>query len=291
MILLSKQKKDMTEQLKIHHEFPHSIDIQRGNNPGYAGVTISFSRAIRFISCIVTVGILELSSVMAQLHTPVHEKYTQAAAQRMITASRELLNPVYEPLAKQIVDDFKLAERSSGTGIDLGSGPGNLIIELCKYTRLHWINADINPYFFAYFHMEAEKKGFANQVSSIFADAQALPFKDDYADIIVSRGSYHFWENKELAFSEILRVLKPGGIAYIGRGFARDMPVDIARSIRKKQSGDLNYDPQIEANKLKEMFNTLQIESYRIELPEPPGNAEDLHYGIWIELRKPYDSE
>jgi SAM-dependent methyltransferase len=231
-----------------------------------------------------------VSAGVAQLITPANEKFTQAVAQRMITVSQELLSPVYEPLAEQIVADYDLADKSAGIGIDLGSGPGNLILELCRHTRLHWINADINPYFFAHFYAEADKQGFAHRVSAIFADAQALPFRDNYADIIVSRGSYNFWEDKQLAFSEIMRVLKPGGVAYIGRGFARDMPVDIARSIRAKQSGIADYDPRAEAKKLQKIFDKLQIETIRIEIPDPP-NAEDLHYGIWIELRKPHDNK
>ena len=112
--------------------------------------------------------------------------------------------------------------KTSGIGIDLGAGPGELTMELCARTDFHWINADINPHFFPYFIQEAEKRGLNGRVSAIFADAHNLPFRDNYADVIVSRGSFHFWENKEQAFSEIYRVLKPGGVAYIGRGFARE---------------------------------------------------------------------
>lgn len=244
-----------------------------------------FLRKILIAFWIITLGILSPSELMAQMNAPSNEKYTKAAAQRMSNTGAELLEPVYAPLARQIATDYDLDSLSSGIGIDLGSGPGNLIVELCSLTNLHWINADINPHFFARFYAETEKKGFTHRVSAIFADAQALPFRDNYANVIVSRGSYHFWEDKELAFSEIMRVLKPGGIAYIGRGFARDMPVDIARSIRDKQKNFPNYDPQTEIAQLKEVLNTLQIKTYRIEHPVPP-NSEGVNYGVWIELLK-----
>ena len=56
--------------------------------------------------------------------------------------------PLYKPLAEQIVTDYNLAG-FTGTGIDLGGGPGHLAVELAKKTPdMHWINADINPYFF-----------------------------------------------------------------------------------------------------------------------------------------------
>jgi len=224
------------------------------------------------------------------LNVPDHQRFTADRAQQMILASQELLKPVYKPLAEQIVADYDLADKTSGIGIDLGSGPGNLIFELCQLTDLHWVNADINPHFFAHFYAQAEKNNLTHRVSAVFADAQAMPFRDNYADIIVSRGSYHFWDDKELGFSEVMRVLKPGAVAFIGRGFARDMPVEAARSIRQQQGRRMSYDAEAEVERLKRLFEQMKIESYRIEIPEPSG-AEDLNYGIWIELQKPKNDD
>ena len=127
--------------------------------------------------------------------SPADEKYTQSNALGMIRSSRGTLAPVYAPLAEQITADFNLQEKE-GIGIDIGSGPGTLIIELCGRTRLHWINADINPNFFPHFYEQAQQRGFGHRVSAIYADACALPFRDNYADIIVSRGSFPFWLDK-----------------------------------------------------------------------------------------------
>jgi hypothetical protein len=78
------------------------------------------------------------------LQSPSEEVYSREDADKMIRAAESRLAPVYAPLAKQIIEEFNLGERT-GIGIDLGSGPGTLILELCKGTQLHWINADINP--------------------------------------------------------------------------------------------------------------------------------------------------
>jgi len=212
------------------------------------------------------------------------EKYTEQNALGMIRTSRKSLAPVYAPLAEQIVSGFDLGEKE-GIGIDLGSGPGTLIIELCKRTRLHWINADINPNYFVNFYRQAEEHGVGHQVSAIFADAHNLPFHDNYANIIVSRGSYHFWEDKVRAFSEIYRVLKPGAVAYIGRGFSRNMPVETAKKIRAKQGKKMKYDVDKKANELYNIMSELGIKDYRIDIPKPPG-SENVNYGIWIEFRK-----
>jgi SAM-dependent methyltransferase len=220
-----------------------------------------------------------------QVHLPEGEKYTEADALRMIETSRGTLAPVYAPLAEQIVTDFNLHEKE-GIGIDLGSGPGTLILELCERTRLHWINADINPHFFPYFYNQAQQQDFGRRVSAVFADAAALPFRDNYADIIVSRGSFPFWQDKTRAFSEIYRVLKPGAVAYIGRGFSRNLPVVTARKIRAKQDRKMKYDVDKAADELRQIMTTLQIKEWKIHRPNPPG-GDDVNYGLWIEFHKP----
>ena len=216
--------------------------------------------------------------------SPSGEKYTKQNAHGMIRSSRKGLAPVYAPLAEQIVSDFELREKD-GIGIDLGSGPGTLIVELCKRTRMHWINADINPNFFPNFYKQAEVNNIGHQVSAIFADAHSLPFRDNYADIIVSRGSYHFWEDKVQAFSEIYRVLKPGAVAYIGRGFSRNLPVETAKKIRAKQGKKMKYNVDEKAKEFDNIMNKLGIKDYRIDMPKPVG-SENVNYGIWIEFHK-----
>ncbi len=213
------------------------------------------------------------------------EKYTEQNALGMIRASRGTLAPVYAPLAEQIATDFNLREKE-GIGIDLGSGPGTLILELCRHTRLHWINADINPHFFPYFYKQAQQRGYGHRVSAVFADACALPFRDNYADIIVSRGSFPFWQDKRRAFGEIYRVLKPGAVAYIGRGFSRNLPVATAKKIRGKQGGKMKYNLDKAADELRQIMKVLQIKEWKIHRPNPPG-SDKVNYGIWIEFHKP----
>jgi SAM-dependent methyltransferase len=206
-----------------------------------------------------------------------------------IQVASTILKPVYGPLAEQIVDDYNLADLK-GIGIDLGSGPGDLIIELCKRTRhLHWINADINPGFFPEFIRKTEKEGFSDRVSAIYADAVKLPFRDNYADIIVSRGSFQLWDDLKAGLSEVYRVLKPGGKAYIGRGFSSDLPVEVAREIRnrqKKGGKGLKYDVNETTIKMKTIMGVLNIQDFRVIIPDPPG-AENISYGIWLEFHKP----
>jgi SAM-dependent methyltransferase len=212
------------------------------------------------------------------------QRYTREDALRMIQASEGRLAPVYGPLAQQLVADLGLDDKT-GIGIDLGSGPGTLIIELCQRTKMQWINADINPHFFPYFLQKAEEHGCGGRVSAIQADAQALPFRDDYADVIVSRGSFWLWRDKVKAFGEIRRVLKPGGVAYIGRGFSENLPLEVARTLREGRGEGPQYDVAATAKELHAIMKTLRIKDYRVIRPRLD-NAAGVNYGVWVEFRK-----
>jgi len=250
-----------------------------------AGENMHFRKYIFILLCWCVAGQLCMAE---PLLVPSPETYTSEYAEKFTRTANTVLAPVYAPLAEQIASEHQLADKE-GIGIDLGSGPGNLIIELCKRTqKMHWVNADINPFFFPIFFKAAEKAEVGHRVSAIFADAQAMPFRDNYADIVVSRGSFHFWEDKRKAFSEIYRVLKPGGVAFIGRGFSENLPVEVARKVREGQGkggGKPKYDVQKTADELREIMKALKIKEFSIRIPKPLGTG-DVNYGIWIEFHK-----
>lgn len=210
---------------------------------------------------------------------------TKAAAERMIGAAEGSLAPVYAPLAEEIAERLGLSGKQ-GIGIDLGSGPGTLILELCARTRMHWINADINPHFFPYFLARADVEGCRGRVSAIQADACALPFRDDFADVVVSRGSFQFWPDLTEGLREVHRVLKPGGVAYIGRGLPERMELETAKRFRDNAGEGPKYDPDETEQQLHRTVRTLGIENYRIHRPRL-NNREGVNYGIWLEFHKP----
>jgi SAM-dependent methyltransferase len=218
------------------------------------------------------------------LLVPDDGRFTQAAADRMARSAEGHLAPVYAPLAEHLVEQYGLAGRQ-GVGIDLGAGPGTLIVELARRTKMHWVNADVNPHFFAGFYHRADEAKVGHRVSAVFADAQALPFRCNYADIVVSRGAYQFWPDKVRAFGQVHRVLKPGGVAFIGRGLSPNLPVDVARTVRRGGSGGPPYDPDQAEAELRQIMRTLGIRDFRIIRPQP-ADSQGINYGIWIEWRK-----
>lgn len=197
------------------------------------------------------------------------------------------LAPVYAPLADWIVERFDFS-RPDGVGIDLGGGRGHLIVELCKRTEWHWINADVDTGVFFHLFQSLHAAGLDGRAGALYADVHRLPFRDNYADFLVSRGSFHFWDDLELGLSEALRVLKPGASALIGRGFSPNLPVETAREVRRGQRDRgirMTYSVDEAAERFEAVMKNLGVAEYRVHLPKPPG-SKGIKYGLWLEFRK-----
>jgi len=107
----------------------------------------------------------------------------------------------------------EFAEISEGdTVIDLGSGAGNdafvarsIVGEQGRVYGLDFAGAMLSKA-----RNNAKKLGFIN-VEFLKGDIEDMPFKDNLANVIVSNCVLNLVPDKEKAFSEIFRVIKPGG--------------------------------------------------------------------------------
>lgn len=130
--------------------------------------------------------------------------------------AKTALAPVNPIVARQITDLCGITE---GTAIDIGSGPGQLAIEVARLTSLTIYALDISDAMRPIAAENIQKAGFSERIIVQTGDAAAMPFADASADLVFSKGSAFFWEDLTAAFREIRRVLRPGGKAFIGGGF------------------------------------------------------------------------
>lgn len=68
--------------------------------------------------------------------------------------------------------------------------------------------------------------------TSVVADVQALPFRDDSVDLVIGTGLLEHVEDDRQVLSEVARVLKPGGRAHMEVPFMQqyhDDPIDCRR--------------------------------------------------------------
>jgi ubiquinone/menaquinone biosynthesis C-methylase UbiE len=122
-----------------------------------------------------------------------------------------------------------------------------------------------------------------NEADFVQADVHELPFRDDYADFVMSRGSIWFWDRPHEGLREIHRVLKPGGVAVVGGGLGRYIPASMRKRLRTGIQQHL-----VEAGETRpseEEFRTIveraRLPTYTI-ITEGPGGG-----GKWVEIRKP----
>lgn len=154
------------------------------------------------------------------------------AAMEMDTISKTVFAKVYPLIARQILVDHKIC---AGTCIDLGSGPGTLSICLAQITDLQIFALDQSRHSHAIATANIREQGLEKRITPVTSDICDLPFGDNYADLMVSRGSIFFWQDLKGAFNEIYRVLKPGGKTHIGGGFgSKELKVSIFEQMAKK---------------------------------------------------------
>ena len=196
---------------------------------------------------------------------------------------KNIFKRIYSLLAKQIVDDYKITK---GICLDIGSGAGQLGIELAKLTSLKVYLFDIDTKVIAAASKNIRLAGISNRVSSLQGNVQQMPFVDNIADLIVSRGSIFFWDDRPRGFREIYRVLKPGGIAFIGGGVSRYLSQYEREIFIKWRETGLEKEDE----KKKKEWHKLRSPDYFYQLLKDAGIPNfkiipDLP-GIWAEIRK-----
>lgn len=139
--------------------------------------------------------------------------------------------PIYEVIAKDILAYSPIA---SGRILDLGCGGGHLGLSVLKQEEgLSAVLLDRNPDAATIAERRAAQWGLRQRATPVVADVSRIPLPDGCIDLAVSRGSFGFWPDEALAFSEIFRVLVPGGKAYIGGGFGnRRLKAEIVEKMK-----------------------------------------------------------
>lgn len=125
--------------------------------------------------------------------------------------------------------------------LDLGCGKGLTSIQLAQEFGVQvfatdlWIDATRN-------HNTFKSMGLENRIVPIHADANNLPFADDYFDAIVSVDAYqYFGTDPEFMDAKLARLLKKGGtiaLAFPG--------------VKKELAGDLPYEMTLSWNNAKD---------------------------------------
>ena len=191
------------------------------------------------------------------------------------------MEKVYRLLARQIIEDYRI-ER--GICVEIGSGDGKLGLELAKLTELHVYMVDIDGNALKGALRNALGANLSDRITAILARAERLPFMECSADLVVSRGSIFFWEDRPGGLKEIHRILKPGGVAFVGGGLSRYVSEGERRGFIKARMAALkDEESRREWMRLRspqyfrEILRQAGIKDFKL-IVDPPG--------IWVEIWK-----
>jgi ubiquinone/menaquinone biosynthesis C-methylase UbiE len=117
----------------------------------------------------------------------------------------------------QVLGKFRKLLRSGGQAgfpraLEIGAGTGYFSLNLMQAGMIDELTCtDISDGMLEALQANAARLGLAERVYAIRADAESLPFPDGSFDLVVGHAVLHHLPDLERAFSELLRVLEPGG--------------------------------------------------------------------------------
>ena len=129
--------------------------------------------------------------------------------------AENIFAPIYPAIAGDILSRTPLR---AGRVMDVGCGGGHLGFALMEKGDFQGYFVDVNQTALDLARQRAQERGLAGRSVFCRQDVHMLDFPDGFADLIVSRGSFHFWGDLPRALGELYRVLAPGGMTYIGGG-------------------------------------------------------------------------
>ncbi len=112
-----------------------------------------------------------------------------------------------------VANPFSLGALAAGEHVlDLGAGAGvdSLVAAQMVGTAGRVTGIDMTPEMVAKARASAAEAEVAN-VEFVTGDAESLPFEDASFDVVISNGVIDLIPDKEAVFSELFRVLRPGG--------------------------------------------------------------------------------
>ncbi len=119
--------------------------------------------------------------------------------------------PLLHRLYRRFVADLAASLPAGARVLDVGTGPGHLP----AFLALERPDLEILGLDFSSAMIRRARRRHPRALKWLVADAQALPFPAGVFDQTIATFSLHIWPKPELGVREMVRVLKPGGRAWI----------------------------------------------------------------------------
>ena len=109
----------------------------------------------------------------------------------------------------------KLRSHSPKIILDIATGTGDFAVAASKIDDVKITGIDISEGMLNVARKKIAKKNLSEQIDFLKADSEDLPFNSETYDAAIVGFGVRNFENLNKGLSEILRVIKPGGVFYI----------------------------------------------------------------------------
>ena len=148
-----------------------------------------------------------------------------------------LWKKIYPYVASQIVEVY---QRDYGSVLELGPFSGGISLELARsHPRLGITIGAESPAVVEYLRRKIALSGLSERIAVEETDLEHLTFMDAQFDLVILRGAFFFLKDKAGLLGEIVRVLRAGGMAFVGGGYGKGAPKELIDKIAD-QSRELN---------------------------------------------------
>jgi len=197
----------------------------------------------------------------------------------LICEINTLWEPVYPHLARHIGE---VCGRRAGSVLEVGPFCG-VVYDLVR----QGIGSSFRIAFFprgmdTFYKGEIERRSMGDTVEIVETSPDLSGIEDDTIDLLVFRGALFFPSLFKVDHQAILRVLRPGGTAFVGGGFGKYTPPELIRPLADR-SRELNY----LIGKKETTIDDIRKDLKAAGITE---NAEVVtEGGLWVVLKKPLE--
>jgi ubiquinone/menaquinone biosynthesis C-methylase UbiE len=132
--------------------------------------------------------------------------------------------PLMRTVHRRFLNRVRAQEVTRGTGLDLGTGPGYVAVELARQQpALQIVGLDLSAHMVQLACRQAARTGLNNRVLWPQGDGSHLPFPDGAFDLVVSSFALHHWHDPLRILNEIARVLRQPDGRYCITDLCRDV--------------------------------------------------------------------
>lgn len=157
------------------------------------------------------------TDLAAQLKKP-HGEFGKEVGANLYATNRAYIESVLDLM--EIHPNDNILEISPGTGL-------HLKYLLDKANNIHYTGIDFSELMVEEANRLNRELVVDGDIGFYFGSSEDLEFADNSFDTILTLNTIYFWDDADTHFSEILRVLKPGGCFYLGfftRNFLNELP-------------------------------------------------------------------